>query len=97
MTFPAPAPYEPIRSTYEQRSDRGVKTDKDLPWQSCGVVRGRRGRQGRQRSSAEIGQLLLPSLVECEVWSVKCGVCSVKCEAQSGVGSVECDVASVEC
>ena len=59
LTFPAPAPYEPVRSTYEQKSGRGVKTDKDLLWKSCGVVGGRRG---RQRSSAEIGQLLLPSL-----------------------------------
>ena len=78
LKFPAHPPYKPIRSTHEQRvRDRGVKTGKDLLWQSVrgrqgssGRVRGRRGRQqildrgrqGRQGSSAEIGQLLLPSL-----------------------------------
>ena len=57
LKFPAHPPYKPIRSTHEQRvRDRGVKTGKDLLWQSVrgrqgssGRVRGRRGRRGRQQ------------------------------------------------
>ena len=63
LKFPAHPPYKPIRSTHEQRSeDRGVKTDKDLLWQSVrgrqgswGVVRGREGSSGVVRGQGSSG------------------------------------------